>query len=57
MWEAVDGNAGVSRRSVVTVKKQSSEAELISEARKHGFHVALIGDQYFVFKDPIVVKC
>jgi len=57
LWEAANGSAGMARRQVSDVMEQSSERELIKEAKDQGFHVAKIGDQYFVFQDAINVKC
>ena len=39
---------GVVRRSVATVRRYSSEAELIAEAKRRGFHVIKTGDQYVI---------
>lgn len=52
----VNGKARMARRKARDVQKQSSEAELLTEAKTRGFHVARIGPQYRVFRDPIDVK-
>lgn len=39
---------GVVRRSIHDVNHHSSEEELISEAKKRGFHVIETGEQYVI---------
>ena len=39
---------GVVRRSVHDVNHYSSQAELIAEAKRRGFHVIETGDQYVI---------
>lgn len=57
IWPATNGPARVARRKVTAVNKYSSEAELIREAKARGLHVAQVGKQFFIFRDPIDVKC
>lgn len=56
IWPVVMGNTRMSRRQATSVQRQSSEEELLREARQRNFHVALIGPQYFIFRDAIDVK-
>lgn len=56
IWPVVAGPARMARRKVKAVEKQSSEVELLREANSRGYHMARIGPQYFIFRDPIDVK-
>ncbi len=57
VWQVVNGPARVARRKAATVDRIVGEKPFCEAARKQGFHVAKVGDQYFVFKDKIDVKC
>lgn len=57
IWPVVNGPAQIARRKKKAVLKHSSEVELVAEAAQRGYHVALVGPQFVVFKHPIDVKC
>lgn len=56
IWPIVDKHR-FAKRKAETVWKCSTETDLIREARRRGFHVALVGANYLIFRDAIQVKC
>lgn len=56
VWRVVKGSARVARRNKYDVARYCSEQVLLDGARDRGYHVALVGNQYFIFRDPIDVK-
>ena len=57
VWVAVNGKQQISRRQVTDVHRQVGEVPFLAAASLKGFHVAIVGPQYVVFRHPIAVKC
>jgi len=62
IWDAVERN-GVARRRIENVVKyggwfgNDGMTELVDEAKRRRYHVAVVGNQAFIFRHPIDVKC
>ena len=62
IWGAVKRN-GMARRKIANVLKyggwgmNDGMTELINEAQRRRYHVAVVGEQVFIFRHAIDVKC
>lgn len=62
VWGPVEKN-GMARRKLSNVLKyggwlgEDGMTVLLKHAKRRKFHVAIIGEQVFVFRHPIDVKC
>lgn len=62
IWDAVERN-GMARRKIENVLKYGGWSgndgmwELVYEAKSRHYHVAIVGEQAFIFRHPIDVKC
>ncbi len=62
IWDAVERN-GMARRKVSNVLKHggygwnSGMDELVRDAKRRKYHVAIVGEQAFIFRHAIDVKC
>jgi hypothetical protein len=62
IWGAVERN-GVARRKVASVLRyggwltNDGMGELIRDAKKRKYHVAIVGEQVFIFRHAIDVQC